>query len=108
MPHRPCIRARAGLHRRPSPFAATILTYSANAKEPSHLRKYEANMLKIIGDFVEHSLDAWAARRQHQRAIDELYALDDRALADIGISRAEIPFVLSRSSTNGRFIPANA
>ena len=72
------------------------------------MRKYEANMLKIIGNFVEHSLDAWAAWRQHQRAINELYALDDRALADIGISRAEIPFVLSRSSTNGRFIPANA
>ena len=65
-------------------------------------------MLKIIGNFVEHWLDAWAAWRQHQRAINELYALDDRALADIGISRAEIPFVLSRSSTNGRFIPTNA
>jgi len=65
-------------------------------------------MLNIIGNFVEHSLDAWAAWRQHQRAINELYALDDRALADIGLSRAEIPFVLSRSSANARFAPANA
>jgi uncharacterized protein YjiS (DUF1127 family) len=64
-------------------------------------------MLKIIGNFVEQSLGAWAAWRQRQRAINELYALDDRALADIGISRAEIPFVLSHSSASERFIPAN-
>jgi uncharacterized protein YjiS (DUF1127 family) len=64
-------------------------------------------MLKIIGDFVEHSLDAWAAWRQRQRAINELYALDDRALADIGINRAEIPFVLSRSNASERLIPTD-
>jgi len=33
---------------------------------------------------------AWAAR---ERAFRELAALDDRSLADIGISRSEIPFV---------------
>ena len=65
-------------------------------------------MLKIIGNFVGHSIGAWAAWRQRQRAINELYALDDRALADIGISRAEIPFVLSHSSASERFIPADA
>lgn len=65
-------------------------------------------MLKIIGNFIEQSLDAWAAWRRRQRAVNELYALDDRALADIGISRAEIPFVLSHSSANERFLPANA
>lgn len=35
-------------------------------------------------------LRAWAAR---ERAMRELAALDDRSLADIGISRSEIPFV---------------
>ena len=65
-------------------------------------------MLKIIGDFVGHSLGAWAAWRQRQRAINELYALDDRALADIGISRAQIPFVLSHSGAGERFVAANA
>jgi len=33
---------------------------------------------------------AWVAR---ERAFRELAALDDRSLADIGISRSEIPFV---------------
>ena len=66
-------------------------------------------MLKIIGNFIEHSLDAWTAWRQRQRAISELYALDDRALADIGISRPEIPFVLSRATgTSEPLLPANA
>ena len=65
-------------------------------------------MLKIIGNFVEHSLHAWAAWRQGQRTINELYGLDYRALADIGINRAEIPFVLSRSSASERFVPVNA
>jgi uncharacterized protein YjiS (DUF1127 family) len=30
-------------------------------------------------------------RRQRQRAFDELMALDDRSLADIGIHRSQIP-----------------
>ena len=30
-------------------------------------------------------------RRQRQRAFDELMALDDRSLADIGIHRSHIP-----------------
>ena len=34
-------------------------------------------------------------RRQH-RASEELYSLDDRSLADIGITRAEIPYLLAR------------
>ena len=34
---------------------------------------------------------AIANRRQRQRALDELMALDDRSLADIGIHRSQIP-----------------
>jgi uncharacterized protein YjiS (DUF1127 family) len=34
---------------------------------------------------------AIAKRWQRQRALDELMALDDRSLADIGIHRSEIP-----------------
>jgi len=33
--------------------------------------------------------------RRREQAYAELSALDDRALADIGISRAEIPFVVA-------------
>ncbi|HXP29459.1 MAG TPA: DUF1127 domain-containing protein [Stellaceae bacterium] len=47
-------------------------------------------------------LSAWrsvAARfaewRRRQQAYAELVALDDRSLADIGITRSEIPYILS-------------
>jgi uncharacterized protein YjiS (DUF1127 family) len=34
--------------------------------------------------------------RRRQRAYAELAGLDDRSLADIGITRSEIPYVLSQ------------
>jgi uncharacterized protein YjiS (DUF1127 family) len=39
---------------------------------------------------------AIANRRQRQRALDELMALDDRSLADIGIHRSQIPNLAMR------------
>jgi uncharacterized protein YjiS (DUF1127 family) len=41
-------------------------------------------------------LQRLAEYRRRQRAYDELASLDDRSLADIGITRADIPFVLAR------------
>ncbi|HZT50970.1 MAG TPA: DUF1127 domain-containing protein [Stellaceae bacterium] len=41
-------------------------------------------------------LDKLAAYRRQQRALEELYALDDRSLADIGITRSEIPYLVSQ------------
>ena len=38
--------------------------------------------------------NAFAAWRGRQRAYDELMALDDRSLADIGIRRSEIPAIV--------------
>jgi uncharacterized protein YjiS (DUF1127 family) len=62
-------------------------------------------MLTIIGNLI-HGLADW---RQRQRAYAELATLDDRSLADIGITRSEIPYVLShpaeRHSDIG--VPAN-
>ena len=53
-------------------------------------------------DFLGHALhnvgerfDGW---RKYQQAYRELASLDDRALADIGVTRSEIPFVLSHFS----------
>ena len=38
--------------------------------------------------------NAFAAWQRRRRAYDELMALDDRSLADIGIRRSEIPAVV--------------
>ena len=32
--------------------------------------------------------------QERQRVLNELYAMDDRALADIGLNRGDIPFVV--------------
>jgi uncharacterized protein YjiS (DUF1127 family) len=40
---------------------------------------------------------AWPER---QRVLNELYAMDDRSLADIGIHRSEIPFVFQQLMTH--------
>jgi uncharacterized protein YjiS (DUF1127 family) len=47
-------------------------------------------MLSIVPTLVA-KLRGWQER---QRVLNELYAMDDRALADIGLSRGDIPFVV--------------
>ena len=55
---------------------------------------------------------AFAEWRRKQRAYTELMALDDRALADIGIRRSEIPAIVegAHDASNKRdereFVPA--
>ena len=63
-------------------------------------------MLNVIGNLL-HGLADW---RRRQRAYAELATLDDRSLADIGISRSEIPYVLSHAAEHRAEIgaPANS
>jgi len=49
--------------------------------------------MSLINLFVE-ARNALASRRQRRRAMEELMALDDRSLADIGIHRSQIPGVV--------------
>jgi len=63
-------------------------------------------MLNLISNLL-HGLADW---RQRRRAYAELAMLDDRSLADIGISRSEIPYVLSHAEEHHRDLglPANS
>jgi uncharacterized protein YjiS (DUF1127 family) len=67
-------------------------------------------MLNFIGNLGHELAAAWAGWRRRQRAYAELAALDDRSLADIGITRSEIPYVLSRAAAtrNPRAVDAPA
>ncbi|HWI28433.1 MAG TPA: DUF1127 domain-containing protein [Stellaceae bacterium] len=55
-------------------------------------------MLNIFGNMLHGLSVSLAGWRQRQRAFAELASLDDRALADIGITRSEIPYVLSSAT----------
>lgn len=55
-------------------------------------------MLNILGNLLHGVAGSVAAWRQRQRAYAELAALDDRSLADIGITRSEIPYVLTHAA----------
>ena len=55
-------------------------------------------MLHFTGNLVHELATALAGWHRRQRAYAELYGLDDRSLADIGITRSEIPYVLSHAA----------
>ncbi len=55
-------------------------------------------MLNFLGNMLHRLAASVADWRQRQRAYAELASLDDRSLADIGITRSEIPYVLSHAA----------
>ena len=59
-------------------------------------------MLNFMGKLLNGLTATLVEWRQRQRAYAELASLDDRSLADIGITRSEIPFVLSRATAADR------
>jgi uncharacterized protein YjiS (DUF1127 family) len=46
-------------------------------------------------------LNRLAEYRRQQRALQELYSLDDRSLADLGITRSEIPYLIAKRNESG-------
>lgn len=52
-------------------------------------------MLSLISQTFRALARRYATWRERQHAYAELAQLDDRSLADIGINRSEIPYVLS-------------
>ncbi|MDE2164862.1 MAG: DUF1127 domain-containing protein [Alphaproteobacteria bacterium] len=53
-------------------------------------------MSSLVAQAFHALAERYANWRERQQAYAELTQLDDRSLADIGISRAEIPYVLSQ------------
>ena len=65
-------------------------------------------MLTFLGNRLLALSAAVANWREWRRAYAELSALDDRSLADIGITRSEIPYVLSHASQSVTETPTAA
>ena len=53
-------------------------------------------MSTLLSKFADGLIGRFENWRVRERAYRELAALDDRSLADIGLSRADIPYVLDR------------
>ena len=45
---------------------------------------------------LQRLLNRLAEYRRQQRALEELYSLDDRSLADIGLTRSDIPYIIAK------------
>jgi len=57
-------------------------------------------MLSRFTDGLIGRFEGWRAR---ERAYRELSALDDRSLADIGLTRSEIPYILDQKPVERGF-----
>ncbi|HYM04809.1 MAG TPA: DUF1127 domain-containing protein [Stellaceae bacterium] len=53
------------------------------------------NIIANIGHSLVAAMEDW---REKRHAYAELSSLDDRSLADIGITRSEIPYVLTHAA----------
>lgn len=53
-------------------------------------------MLSLLITGLHKAQSAYADWRRRQVAFEELSSLDDRSLADIGITRSDIPYLFSR------------
>ena len=53
-------------------------------------------MLSMLIAGLHNAKNAYVDWRRRQAAYEELSSLDDRSLADIGISRSDIPYLFSR------------
>lgn len=81
---------------------------SANAKAHTAFSGYdlgEATTLNRVHRLYAKGAEWWQERRAYNETINELSGLSDRDLADIGISRADIPSIARQTSKSAR--PAN-
>jgi uncharacterized protein YjiS (DUF1127 family) len=54
----------------------------------------ESKVMATLSSFFSGLGERFTAWRERERAFAELSALDDRTLADLGLRRADIPFVV--------------
>ena len=52
--------------------------------------------MSLLSKFANGLIGRFENWRARERAFRELSSLDDRSLADIGLARADIPFVISQ------------
>jgi uncharacterized protein YjiS (DUF1127 family) len=84
--------------RQPDYSYISVLT-AARVTRAGYIHKAATRLSGWIGRALVAPL---AAMRRRQREYQELTNLDDRTLADIGISRGDIPYLVSECANQGR------
>lgn len=76
---------------------------SANAKAHTGFSRYDlAETVNPIRRLYERGTEWWQERRTYNQTLNELSALSDRDLADIGIARADISAIARETARSGR------
>jgi uncharacterized protein YjiS (DUF1127 family) len=87
----------------------TLLTYCAAQPNSADDFASRRAIMATIATFLHGLADRYQAWRERERAYAELSALDDRTLADIGVRRSEIEYVISGTHAGEEaFAPADA
>jgi len=71
------------------------------------MQNTEFFMSTFIARFTDGLVGRYENWRARERAYRELAALDDRSLADIGLTRGDIPFVLEGAARRPQPINSN-
>jgi len=81
---------------RPGIESGTLQRIARAARNAAIRAALSAGWAALRGAVVNPLRDRLGAWRERRHAASELFALDDRSLAELGLSRAEIPFVVAR------------
>jgi uncharacterized protein YjiS (DUF1127 family) len=65
-------------------------------------RRSKGTVGTLLASWVNRLIAWFEARRRIRRAVDELMALDDRTLADIGLTRGEILYAVRHGRERDR------
>lgn len=88
-----------GVSPNQSDFSYISVLTAAGIERAAYVRELVVGFSARIGRGL---IAPFAAMRRRQRVYQELISLDDHILADIGITRSDIPYLVSECANQGK------
>jgi uncharacterized protein YjiS (DUF1127 family) len=88
-----------GVSPNPPEFSTISVLTAARIERAAFIH---ATVMRLSARIGRRLIAPFAAMRRRQREYEELMSLDDRVLADIGITRGDIPYLLRNSANQGK------
>lgn len=88
-----------GVSARQPEFSAISVLTEARIERAAFIHTAVVRLAARIGRAL---IAPFTAMRRRQREYEELMSLDDRMLADIGITRGDIPYLLGNCANQGK------